>query len=144
MQTGSIIAQIAGQNMTLGLGGARVLVVEDEYFIAQDLRAALEAVGAEVIGPVADIATALQLLGGQTVRAAVLDINLHGVVDFAIAAELTRRQIPFVLATGYEAATIPTSYERVPLWRKPFNVEELVVALGNLVTASPTDAPPSL
>ena len=39
----------------LPLRGARVLVVEDEYYIADDLRRALEAAGAEVVGPFSTI-----------------------------------------------------------------------------------------
>jgi CheY-like chemotaxis protein len=115
-----------------GLGGVRILVVEDEYFIAQDLEATLEAAGALVAGPVGDVQAALQLIEAEPIEAAVLDINLHGVVDFAVAAELTRRGIPFVFATGYEAATVPRTYEHVPIWRKPFNVEELIASLDEL------------
>jgi DNA-binding NtrC family response regulator len=112
------------------LGGAKVLVVEDEYFIAQDLQSALEDAGAQVIGPVGDVASAFELVKSDRVDFAVLDLNLHGVVNFALAEEMTKRGIPFVFATGYEPTAVPTTYDHVPIWRKPFNTHELVAALG--------------
>ena len=137
MQSGSIIApHDGGENLT-SLGGLHILVVEDEYFIAQDLCVALETAGAQVLGPVGDVAAALRLVENEQVDAAVLDINLHGIVDFGIAAELTRRNIPFVFATGYEPATVPTTYEHVPIWRKPFVTPDLVAALSELERARP-------
>ena len=39
------------QSEQLDLTGARVLLVEDEYYIADDLRRTLRAVGATVVGP---------------------------------------------------------------------------------------------
>ena len=112
------------------LGGVHVLVVEDEYFIAQDLQSALETAGAIVLGPVGDVDGALALLAAERVDLAVLDLNLHGVVDFAVASELTRRGIRFVFATGYEPTVVPTTYDHVPLWRKPFAIDDLVGTLG--------------
>jgi CheY-like chemotaxis protein len=111
------------------LTGRRVLVVEDEYFIAQDLRTALEARGAGVVGPAPDAESALTLLGQSPVDIAVLDIHLAGAIDFTVADELDRRGIPFVFATGYEAATVPERHREVPLWRKPFESRELAASL---------------
>ena len=59
------------------LAGRRVLVVEDEYFLADDIAHALAAVGAQIIGPIADIEEAETLLRqGETVDAAVLDVKV--------------------------------------------------------------------
>ena len=65
MQSGSIIPPDTGGNKLAGLGGVRVLVVEDEYFIAQDLRSSLEAAGASVVGPVGDVAAGMALLKSE-------------------------------------------------------------------------------
>lgn len=64
-------APAAGQ-----IAGARVLVVEDEPFIAFDLQMALEDVGAIVIGPASTIAEALALISREAVDGAILDVNL--------------------------------------------------------------------
>src|SRR3712207_157022 len=50
-----------GKGDTPELTGCRVLLVEDEYFLADDLCRALERCGAEVIGPVPTLDRALPL-----------------------------------------------------------------------------------
>jgi len=115
------------------LAGRRVLVVEDEYFIAQDLQRGLEEAGAEVIGPVADPHAALDLIARQPLDFAVLDINLMGGINFSVATELTARKIPFLFATGYEPTTLPPQFQQVGLWRKPFEVDALSVAISGVL-----------
>jgi CheY-like chemotaxis protein len=53
---------LAGKPCNGSLQGRRVLVVEDNYLVAQDLREQLLSCGAEVLGPVACVADALALL----------------------------------------------------------------------------------
>lgn len=103
----------------------RVLVVEDEYFIAQDIMKALAAQGAVGVGPVASRENALRAIEDEYPDAAILDINIDGSIDFAIADELTRRRLPFVFATGYDAAQIPPRFAEVGRFEKPFEANEL-------------------
>jgi hypothetical protein len=42
--------------------GCRVLILEDEYFLANDLERALRAQGAKVIGPIAELSEAISQL----------------------------------------------------------------------------------
>ena len=71
------------------LRGERVLVVEDEYMLAQDLREDLERRGATVIGPVPTVAEALDLLGRSPAPSmAILDINLQGEMSYPVAEAL--------------------------------------------------------
>src|SRR3954470_19376355 len=57
------------------LAGRRVLVVEDEYFIVDDLVRALRRLGAKVVGPAPDRDEALALLSaGERID---LDVNLR-------------------------------------------------------------------
>lgn len=111
------------------LEGRRVLVVEDEYFIADDLAHAIEEAGAEVVGPASTGEAAFALLDGPPIDLAVLDINLSGDVNFTVADELARRKVPFVFATGYDAEMIPQRHANRIRWQKPFQVDELVRAL---------------
>jgi CheY-like chemotaxis protein len=60
------------------LSGCRVLIVEDEYFLAADLQAALKSLGANVIALVGDLDEALDLLTNGGFDIAVVDINLRG------------------------------------------------------------------
>lgn len=59
------------------LSGYRVLVVEDQFFLADDLVYALDGLGADVVRPVPTLAEALAMLrAGTPIDAAVLDVNL--------------------------------------------------------------------
>ena len=66
----------------------RVLVVEDDFFIASDLASALRGMGAEVIGPAPNRSAAIELIDKQQVNAAVLDICLDGDPVYPLASEL--------------------------------------------------------
>lgn len=58
------------------LRGVRILVVEDEPFIAFDLKMAIEDTGAAAIGPAATVAEALDLIAAESPDGAILDVNL--------------------------------------------------------------------
>ena len=114
-----------------GLAGRRVLLVEDDYMIADVLREELEGAGAEVLGPAPDVETALRLLAaGKAVDAAVLDVNLGGTMSWPVAEVLFARGVSFVFATGYDAGTIPGHYAGVPCCEKPVELAEIARALS--------------
>jgi DNA-binding response OmpR family regulator len=106
------------------LSGCRVLLVEDEYLIGEDIKRALERVDIEVIGPVPTLDEALARLAATEVDVAVVDIKLHGEMAYPLADQLAARQIPFIFATGYREDYIPDRYRHVPRWHKPFDVDE--------------------
>ena len=119
------------------LQGHRVLVVEDEYYLADDLKRVLDRLGAQVLGPVATQEEALAHLAGPgRVDLAVLDINLRGEMAFPTADALADRGVPFVFATGYDVSALPPRHRDVAIVQKPFEPEALVRALPLL---SPPD-----
>lgn len=109
-------------------GQVRVLVVEDDYFIASSLTEELQHRGISVVGPVSDGDDALRLVAAETVDFAVLDINLDGAMVFPVAAALRDASIPFIFATGYDPGVIPPQFRDVPLHAKPFRAEHLAYA----------------
>lgn len=111
------------------LGRPRVLVVEDEYFIAHEIAGALQQRGATIVGPVPNPDAAMREVEKQVADVVVLDLNLQGKVDFALADELARRQVPFVFATGYDAGIIPTRFATVARFEKPYNADDLAAYL---------------
>jgi len=116
------------------LANCRVLVAEDEYFIARDIARALHALEAEVVGPVPTRDEVQAILAtGQRLDAAILDINLKGETVFPVMDALAARAIPVVFATGYDQTALPTQYRDVPRWQKPFDPQALVQALPDLV-----------
>ncbi len=116
------------------LNGRRILVVEDEYFLGDDLAKALRDVGAEIVGPIGELTEALQALDAPgTIDAAVLDINLRGEMAFPVARTLRERGVPFVFATGYSQTVVEPEFNDVPRWEKPFDAAALARAMPGLV-----------
>lgn len=116
-----------------GLSGCRILVVEDEYMIADDITQALVAAGAEVLGPVASAADAAELIaGGGRIDAAILDINLRDGAVFPAADTLAERDIPFAFATGYEQWSLPERFQGRPVVEKPFSASNIAALVEPL------------
>jgi len=112
------------------LAGRRVLIVEDEYFLAEDFRQILVERGAEVLGPVATLGDGLRIVESpDRIDLAVLDVRLRDKDVFAISAALKSRNIPFVFATGFGELQIPQAYEGVPRLEKPFERGALIAAI---------------
>ncbi|TGD98963.1 response regulator [Methylobacterium nonmethylotrophicum] len=110
----------------------RVLVVEDEYFIADDISRALTRHGVEVVGPVPTVGEAWALMSSQVLDLAVLDINLRGELVYPLVSELSRRGVAMIFATGYDTRAIPADYGAIPAWSKPFDYNVLADALPGL------------
>jgi DNA-binding response OmpR family regulator len=111
------------------LQGRRVLIVEDDYFLAEDMRAYFEREGAEVVGPVGRVSDALSLATSGKPDGAVLDINLAGEMVYPVADALRARNVPFVFVTGYDAEIIPTAYAEVTRCEKPVEPAKIGKAL---------------
>src|SRR5215469_3840032 len=112
------------------LEGRRVLIVEDDYFLADEIRANFEQAGAEVVGPVGRVSDAPEILtAGELLDGAVLDINLSGEMAYRVADELTARHVPFVFVTGYDEEAIPPLYAAVIRCQKPVEPAEIGKAL---------------
>ncbi|MGH6993387.1 MAG: response regulator [Caulobacteraceae bacterium] len=115
--------------------GRRILVVEDEYFLAQEMSASLRALGAEVVGPLPSHREALaQLNAGVRVDAAVLDVNLGVGSVFPLAQALREKHVPFVLSTGYGQGALE-AYGSVARWQKPFDSDALARAIPAIIMA---------
>jgi CheY-like chemotaxis protein len=85
------------------LRDCRILVVEDEFLIAMNLSHDLEAAGSVVLGPVPSVDKAIKKIESEpNIDAAVADVNLGGVLAYAVADMLLARKIPFVFTSGYE------------------------------------------
>ncbi|HEY0625812.1 MAG TPA: response regulator [Allosphingosinicella sp.] len=111
----------------------RVLIVEDEYYLADDLAHALKKAGAEVLGPVGTLGDAERAVAAGSFDVAILDMNLRGDMAFPIADRLTEEGIPFVVATGYNSASLPERFAGVPRVEKPFDPQAVIAALPGVV-----------
>ena len=116
------------------LSGCRVLVVEDEYLIASEVKRWLRSAGAEVIGPVSRADLALDLIAERKPDAAVLDVNLgDGDTVYPVADRLGVLGVPYLFATGDVRVSGASPGASRPILEKPFVASELVRALTKLV-----------
>jgi DNA-binding response OmpR family regulator len=99
---------VSGSSKDRPLQGARVLVLEDEFFMADDLARALRSAGAEPIGPAGTIDEAETLVELERPDAAILDLNLHGAMADGFARRLSGKKLPCVIVSGYGAAAMPS------------------------------------
>ena len=113
---------------SLPLDGLRILVVEDEYYLATDARKVIEDAGGQVVGPfgTADDARAALDAGGADL--AVIDINLGNGPAFDLARYLNSTKLPFLFATGYDQAVVPDDLKAIVRLEKPFRAADLVSA----------------
>jgi CheY-like chemotaxis protein len=112
------------------LSNCSILVVEDEYLLADEVASGLESYGAKIIGPCPSQKAAFDFLnGGVRIDGALLDINLRGVQAFDLADALQSRGIPMVFATGYEPAMLPARFSSIPRCVKPLRMNAIARAL---------------
>lgn len=89
------------------LSGRRIIILEDDYFQANDCKQMLEQAGASVI-LVSALVPDLSSLGQEgPIDAALIDVNLGQGLSFDFARQLRDQGIPFVFLTGYDAAILP-------------------------------------
>ena len=113
------------------LAGARILVVEDEPFIAFDLVMAIEDAGGQAIGPASSIHDALDLIAGTSPDGAILDVNLP---DGNIGPVLDAlRGLPGILVhTGVGLPPdVRAAHPNVPVFTKPTSPATLLGQLAS-------------
>ena len=118
------------------LDGCRVLVIEDEYFLAEDLAAELSARGAKIVGPISDLRKAQDQVSDDNFDVAVIDVNLKGELAWPIADRLKTENIPFVFVTGYSASILPHRFRSIRTWQKPCDITNLSEAIRLLCPLS--------
>jgi two-component SAPR family response regulator len=122
-------------NPGTSLAGFNVLVVEDDYFVANELAAILREHGANVLGPVPDVAKGRAILSNSEPDCALLDVNLKGQLVFELAEELIDRGVPSVFTTGYDSSFLPPRLRKAPCLQKPIDGRDLVRTIQNEAAA---------
>lgn len=107
----------------------KILIVEDEYFLADDCAQLVKAAGCQVVGPFNSMSDALRELP-HDVHGAVLDINLHGSHAYPLLDRLLIRDIPIVIWTGYDRHYLPSKYAHLTFVAKPDNCAAAVKGLA--------------
>jgi DNA-binding response OmpR family regulator len=111
----------------------RVLIVEDEPLVAENLRADLIDEGFEVVGVAARVESALRLIHGIVFDVAIIDANLAGMSAAPAAAALSARKLPFMVLSGYAREQLQHEFSEAVYVQKPYRIRKLIDALNSLL-----------
>jgi len=132
---------------------ARVLIVEDQYFVAVDNELTLRAAGFDVVGLATTAGEAIQLAEDKRPDLVLMDIRLAGQVDGldAAVAIYERFGVRCIFVSGHADTTVRRAAEPAhPFgWLdKPYTsaalIEAVQEALAQPKTASSLQKPPEL
>ena len=113
----------------------KILMIEDEYLVAEEIRSCLTRAGFSPIELAATEDEALKCISDTRWDGAVVDANLDGHTIDTVADALFERGIPFVIVTGYDRRTLPERLGSVTVIEKPFRSKTLVDAVSSLFPA---------
>lgn len=112
----------------------RVLIVEDDPFIAMDIESAVAdqlGDGVELI-VVASVAEARQMTAKQ-LACALLDIDVVGGKTFDVANALQEIGTPFAFVSGSAPHEVPATLRGVRFLRKPFSTREVAAFVKSAI-----------
>jgi DNA-binding NtrC family response regulator len=116
------------------LRGTRILVVEDNAFLAMTTEEILRDAGAEVVGPVGTLQEAEKLAAHEKLSAAILDIRLDADEVWPVADILAERLVPFVFCSGhFDHDTLPGRWSGYPILAKPARAHRMVESLATVI-----------
>lgn len=105
----------------------RVMVVEDEFIIADEIAGIVLDAGHDVIGPFGSIEDAeAHLAKSAKPDLAILDANLRGVSSMDLAEKLRGMGVPVCLCTGYRSDDLRASFGDISILHKPVNAGALI------------------
>ena len=111
----------------------RILIVEDEVLLADDVAQSVQAMGLDPVGPVGTLEAAISLAETQRLDGALLDVRLRrGMRVYPVVEILWRRRIPFCFMT----ACTDLQIEHMPaqaVLRKPVSRPALLEAVQALL-----------
>lgn len=111
----------------------RIMIVEDESLVAEDLRSCLVRAGYEVVGIADNFDAAQQLAQQSRPDLALLDIRLKGTRDgIELATALREQKVGFVFLTSHsDEGTLARAERTAPLGYvlKPFGAREMFPVL---------------
>lgn len=105
----------------------RILIVEDDPFIAMDIEAAvLDDLGPRTEVIVVDSLAEAQTLAEDSVHCALLDVDVVGGKTFEVALKLRARGTPFAFVSGSLPSDLPAELRGATFVRKPFHSRDIL------------------
>ena len=119
----------------LGLmSGIRILIVEDDPFIAMDIESAVsEELGGDAELIVVESVSQARRAVDQPLDCALLDIDVVGGKTFDVASTLKETGTPFAFVSGSAPHEVPPTLRGVRFLRKPFSTREVAAFVKSAI-----------
>ena len=112
----------------------RLILVEDNFPIAESLRYLLESGGFDIAGMAGDVTAALGLVETTAFDFALLDIDLRGELVSPVADGARAKGKPVIFLSGYgEIEMLPSHLRELPRLEKPVDSIELFAAIERVL-----------
>lgn len=112
----------------------RVLVLDDEIFVAMEIGDLVESLGHEVVGPVTTIEDARDVVSRASVDLGILDVNLgRGVTSEEVARRLHEQGVPVMFVTATDPREIGYARAEDPIIPKPLSRGAVAKAINRVV-----------
>ena len=116
------------------LKGKTILVLDDEWLIAEQHADVLTTVGARILGPFTRLADAMDQ-DFSKVDAALLDFSLEDGNSLPLARELHEAGTPIAFVTGYGPAMhLNSPFDKCPVITKPANAAAILNGAARLIS----------
>ena len=89
------------------LAGKHILIVEDDFLAAEDMRHAVESAAGGVLGPAPSAEQALWWIELHQPDCGILDVDIGPLTTTPVAQRLKELNVPFVVATGFSRELLP-------------------------------------
>ena len=105
------------------LAGRRILVLEDEFFLCDDICRQIDDCGGVVVGPAPTLDGGYALLQNEPLPdGSILNIRLGNELSYPLVDDLLAAGVPVIFASSEDKASIPKEYASIPLVPKPINL----------------------
>jgi CheY-like chemotaxis protein len=121
----------------MAVGRFRVLLVEDEFLVAELIEDMLASLDCELTATADRLAAAMAAARTGHFDLALLDLALGGVATYPVAELLRGRDIPFAFVTGRDRHEVDPAYANTPVLQKPFRLGDLAATIALLLPERP-------
>lgn len=118
------------------LGLKRVLVVEDNYGVANMLLLMLDELGVDDVRLVDTISASLEALESAPFDLAIIDVQLGEENGLVVANHCSDRKMPVIISTGFSDLVLPIAYASEQILTKPYQQIDLIRTIEHFFSNS--------
>jgi CheY-like chemotaxis protein len=124
------------------LAGKHILIVEDNFLEAEEMRHAVESAAGGVLGPALSAEQALWWIERHQPDCGILDVDTGPLTTTPVAQRLKELSVPFIVATGSSKELLPPPLRTASYLAKPFAraelIENVAISIDGLAVTPPS------